>query len=100
MVPNDLSFELNQCLRNGVLSLQKGHALACTEPFRIPLAGNVSKGDKPFRLPLAGNMSKGDKGREGKRGRKTREKGAQGNKYKLSYTAARAGQWSLPGYLL
>ncbi|CAM9779456.1 unnamed protein product, partial [Laminaria digitata] len=41
VVPNDLSFELNQCLRNGVLSLQKGHALACTEPFRIPLAGNV-----------------------------------------------------------
>lgn len=46
VVPNDLSFELNQCLRNGVLSLQKGHALACTEPFRIPLAGNVSKRDR------------------------------------------------------
>lgn len=41
VVPNDLSFELNQCLRNGVLSLQKGHELACTEPFRIPLAGKV-----------------------------------------------------------
>ncbi|CAN0468903.1 unnamed protein product, partial [Scytosiphon promiscuus] len=41
VVPSDLSFELNQCLRNGVRSLQKGYALACTEPFRIPLAGKV-----------------------------------------------------------
>ncbi|CAN0026364.1 unnamed protein product [Pylaiella littoralis] len=41
VVPTGLSFELNQCLRNGVRSLQKGHALACTEPFRIPLAGKV-----------------------------------------------------------
>ncbi|CAM9936717.1 unnamed protein product, partial [Ectocarpus fasciculatus] len=41
VVPGDLSFELNQCLRNGVRSLQNGHALACTEPFRIPLAGKV-----------------------------------------------------------
>eukprot|EP00903_Cladosiphon_okamuranus_P019215 g17669.t1 len=41
VVPGSLSFELNQCLRNGVLSLQKGHALACTEPFRVSLAGKV-----------------------------------------------------------
>ncbi|CAM9834772.1 unnamed protein product [Scytosiphon promiscuus] len=41
VVPSDLSFELNQCLRNGVRSLQKGYALACTEPYRIPLAGKV-----------------------------------------------------------
>ncbi|CAM9874653.1 unnamed protein product [Ectocarpus sp. 6 AP-2014] len=41
VVPGDLSFELNQCLRNGVRSLQNGHALACAEPFRIPLAGKV-----------------------------------------------------------
>ena len=59
VVPNDLSFELNQCLRNGVLSLQKGHALACTEPFRIPLAGNVSKGDKG-----RGGERRGGRGRE------------------------------------
>ena len=41
VVPANLSFELNQCLRNGVMSLQKGHALACTEPFRVALAGKV-----------------------------------------------------------
>ncbi|CAM9472804.1 unnamed protein product, partial [Hapterophycus canaliculatus] len=41
VVPSGLSMELNQCLRNGVQSLQKGYALACTEPFRIPLAGKV-----------------------------------------------------------
>lgn len=43
VVPGGLSFELNQCLREGVLSLQRGRALACTEPFRIPLAGKVIK---------------------------------------------------------
>lgn len=64
VVPDDLSFELNQCLRNGVLSLQKDHALACTEPFRIPLAGKVCDGNIvrgvarnrsgcSFNLPLA-----------------------------------------------
>lgn len=45
VVPNDLPFELNQCLRNGLSTLWKKHALACTEPFRIPLAGKVSDGD-------------------------------------------------------
>ncbi len=44
VVPGGLSFELNQCLRQGVLSLHKGRALACTEPFRIPLAGKVRSG--------------------------------------------------------
>lgn len=48
VVPASLNFELNQCLRMAVISLQKHHGLACTEQWRIPLAGKVC----PLRSPI------------------------------------------------